>query len=167
MCSPVLYRLTFSLHSFNPPRGSANLTASRELRPDGPLYFSTAPASYTPRPPSLRGSTKTRRGRCTFSGRTTFFADAARTPVGFNLVTLGPSNKARAIGSGFADCGLNHLLAVMELTAPSAWSKKGGGGSESYSQHNHRQQLVSIWRSHSYIPALYPPLTSSFLRPPL
>ncbi len=47
-------------------------------------------------------------------------------PVTFNLVTLRPSNKTQVISSGFTDCSFNHLIPIMELTAPSAHS---GGGS--------------------------------------
>lgn len=43
----------------------------------------------------------------------------------FNLATLRSSNKAQVISSGFADWSFNHLISIMELTAPSAWNRGG------------------------------------------
>lgn len=37
----------------------------------------------------------------------------------FNLVPHVPSNKTQVISSGLSGCSFNHLILVMELTAPS------------------------------------------------
>lgn len=58
-------------------------------------------------------------------GNTWWRSMAQLNTATFNLATLRSSNKAQVISSGFADWSFNHLISIMELTAPSAWNRGG------------------------------------------
>lgn len=128
-------RLTYLLHSFNPPLPSQTASCVT-IRCQTDLFFFFLNTCWLLRwmstfIPNIRHGVCFRKPHDAFWGLTASFRNTLHLlltpnkPATFDPVIHGPSHKSQISSWGFTDCSFNHLISLMELTAPSVWSGWG------------------------------------------